>query len=222
MQLTVMPCGARSRAAALVKPTSPALPVEIDVDNSRPFFERGLRKPRGVRILPLGRDCSVVDEDRNLFPTLAHPIDETGRIALSRHIYCLGKKTISVPAEEIQRSFHVLGASRHKCDAVAASQKAAYDCKAYAACSSGHKGNGPIALTHLSPLASTHPRACSHSHRRQWRDGRAHGAGKAQRSCSEEEVTAFMLPHPAGEFGKIPEFAKRDPNLEQAEFVKRQ
>jgi hypothetical protein len=78
-----------------------------------------------------------------------HPIDETGHIALSRHIYCLGKNPISVPAEEIQRSFHVLGASRHKCNAVAASQKAAYDGKANAACSSAHKGNGPIALTHL-------------------------------------------------------------------------
>jgi hypothetical protein len=68
---------------------------------------------------------------------------------LSRHIYCLGKKPLSVVAEEIQRSFHVLGVSRHKCDAVAGSQKAAYDGKANAACSSGHKGNGPIVLIHL-------------------------------------------------------------------------
>jgi hypothetical protein len=92
---------------------------------------------------------TVVDENRNLFPTLAYPIDETGRLALSRHIYCLGKKPISIAAEEMQRLFHVLGASRHECDAVAASQKAAYDGKPNAACSSGHKGNGPIALTHL-------------------------------------------------------------------------
>jgi hypothetical protein len=36
------------------------------------------------------------------------------------------------------------------------------------------------------------------------------------------EISAMMLPHPAGKLGGVPEFAKRNPDLEQAEFVKRQ
>jgi hypothetical protein len=146
--------------------------------------------------------------------------DETGDIVLASHVDGLGDEPIVVPAEDIERPLHMLCCSCHKSDTAALGQKPAHDRKANAARSSGHKDDASVALAHLRLLVSTRRRAWSNC--RQRRDGRAHGTGKAQRGCGEEEVSALMLPHPVGELGKVPELAECDPDLEQAEFVKRQ
>ncbi len=195
-------------------------PAEVDFDDPRPFLKRGLREPRRVRVLALGRDPCIVHENRNRVPTFADATDETGRIILASHVDRVGDEPIFVPAEDIERPLHMLCRSRHKSDAAALGQKPAHDRKANAARSSGHKDDASVALLHLRLLISTRGRAWSNC--RQRRDGRAHGTGKAQRGCGEQEVSALMLPHPVSEFGKVPELAKRDPDLEQAEFVKRQ
>jgi len=189
IQLTVLPCGARSRAAARVKPISPALeavrprdqrygatrdrsdidnasmapcdhrrrhetcenerPIKIDINDLLPFLKRGLHKPRGVRILPLGRYPCIIYEDCNLVPALPNTVDETSHIISSSHVDRLGDESIFVPTKDIKSPLDVLGLSGHQGDPAAISQKPANDRKANATGSPSHNDDAPIAFAHL-------------------------------------------------------------------------